>query len=155
MDAVTYPSADVQPLLAEHFVALRLVLNRSEDRAHFRAYRVLWTPTIAILDRRGADHHQSPGFLPPESFAHMLRIGLGRALTAWSRYGEAAAQLGAVADAAGSPLAPEALFWLGVTRYLETRKRDELMAVWRRLRAEYPTSIWALRIPPNQEQEPE
>jgi hypothetical protein len=84
----------------------------------------------------------------------MLRIGLGRALTAWMRYDEAAAHLEAAAEP-NNQLAPEALYWLGVTWYLQSRRRAPMMRAWRRLLAEHPTSIWAARVPPNQEDEPE
>lgn len=140
-------------MIATFFVPVRLLINRAEDRPHFRAYRVIWTPTTAVLDRRGTEHYQSPGFLPPELFAPMLRIGLGRAMTAWSRYDEAAAQLLAVAEDAASPWAAEALYWLGVTYYLQARNRPALMRAWQRLRDEHPTSVWAARVPPNQEDE--
>jgi hypothetical protein len=151
---VTYPQPQVREFIAAHFVPLRLVLNRAADQPHFRAQRVIWTPTIGILDRRGVGHYQSPGYLPPELFLPMLRIGLARALAAWARYDEAADHLAQVADEAGQ-LAPEALFWLGAVWYLQSRRHAVLMRAWNRLRLEYPDSIWAARIPPNQEQEPE
>ena len=152
---MTYPDPTVSAFIAEHFVPLKLLLNRNVDREHFRAHRVIWTPTIAILDRRGANHYQSVGFLPPPLFAGMLRIGLARAQMAWARYDEAAAHLQPVADDSTSSLAPEALYWLGVARYLKERKRTPMMEAWNRLRQAYPDSIWAARIPPNQEDEVE
>ena len=154
MDTVTYPQPSIQSFVAEHFILVKLLLNRTQDQAHFRAYRVIWTPTVVIMDRRGAAHYQSPGYLPPELFLSMLRIGLARALTAWARYDEAAAHLSAVVDEAG-PLAPEALYWLGVAWYLQARRRAPMMRAWNRLRDEYPASIWAARVPPNQDEGPE
>ncbi len=148
---MSYPSPNVQSLIAEWFVPVRLLLNRAEDRIHFRHYRVIWTPTIAVLDRRGVDHYQSPGFLPPDQLLSTLRIGLARALTAWSRYDDAADQLRTVADDPTNGLAPEALFWLGVSWYLKSRSRTALMQAWQRLRDDYPTSVWALRVPPGQD----
>lgn len=148
---MTYPDPAVQQFIAEQFVPLRLMINRRVDQPIFRAYQVIWTPTVAVLDRRGVARYQSPGFLPPDAFLASLRIGLARAMLAWGRYHEAATQLSTVADDAANPLAPEALYWLGVAFYLPTRSRAELMRAWRRLRDEYPTSLWALRVPPNQE----
>jgi hypothetical protein len=145
----------VHAFITAHFVPVRLMLNRVEDRTMFREHRVIWTPTIVIFDRRGVAHYQSPGFLPPVPFLQMLRIGLARALLAWARYDDAALHLGAVADDPQSPLAPEALYWLGATWFLQTRRRAPMMRAWRRLLVEHPTSIWAARIPPNQEDEPE
>ena len=148
---MTYPEPAVQSLIAEHFIAIKLMLNNPADQPHFRAQRVIWTPTIAILDHRGVGHYPSPGYLPPALFLPMLRIGLARAQLAWARYDDAAAHLAAVADAGASALAPEALYWLGVAWYLKERRRAPMMRAWNRLRAQYPDSIWAARIPPNQE----
>jgi len=153
LDAVTYPQPAVASFITEHFVPVRLLLNRSQDQAHFRTHRVIWTPTIVIADRRGLQHYQSPGYLPPEQFLAMLRIGLGRALTAWMRYDDAATHLEAVAAEPHSQLAPEALYWLGVAWYLKERKRAPMMRAWNRLREEHPESLWTARVPPNQEDE--
>jgi hypothetical protein len=140
-------------LIAEHFVPVKLILNNRADQPHFRAQRVIWTPTIAILDHRGVSHYQSPGYLPPELFVSMLRVGLGRALTAWTRYDEAAAQLEAVAAVPNDQFAAEALYWLGAAWYLKDRRRAPMMQAWNRLRQEHSASIWAARVPPNQEDE--
>jgi hypothetical protein len=145
---VTYPDPAVAALIATHFVPLRLSLNRAADRADFRAYQVIWTPTTAVLDRRGTLHYQAPGFHSPALFVALLRIGLARALIAWARYSEAAEQLELVGGDATSPFAAEALYWLGIARYLPRRSDDALYAVWRRLATEHPHSIWAARIPP-------
>jgi hypothetical protein len=155
LDTVTYPQPFVASFIAEHFVAVRLLLNRSQDQAHFRTHRVIWTPTIVIADRRGVQHYQSPGYLPPDLFLAMLRIGLARALTAWMRYDDATPHLEAVASQHTSALAPEALYWLGVTWYLKERRRAPMMRAWNRLRHEHPSSVWAARVPPNQEEDDE
>jgi hypothetical protein len=149
---VTYPEPAVRSFIAEHFVPVRLMLNRAANQAHFRAQRVIWTPTLVVLDHRGVGHYQSPGYLPPALFLQMLRVGLARAQIAWARYDQAAAHLAAVADDRASLLAPEALYWQGVAWYLQTRRRDSMMRAWSRLLAEHPTSIWAARVPPNQEE---
>lgn len=152
---MTYPEQSVQTFIAEHFVPVKLLLDRATDQPHFRAHRVIWTPTILVADHRGVGHYQAPGYLPPALFLQLLRIGLARAQIAWSRYDDAAAQLGAVADDPGSPLAAEALYWQGVAWYLQSRRRAPMLRAWDRLRREHPASLWAARIPPNQESEPE
>lgn len=152
---MTYPHQPIQEFIAEHFVPVKLLLNRAQDQMHFRAHRVIWTPTIVVMDRRGIGHYQSPGYLPPEPFLAMLRIGLARAQLAWARYDEAAEHLERVTGDYASPLAPEALYWLGAARFLQSRRRAPMMGAWNRLREGYPESIWAARVPPNQDAEPE
>jgi hypothetical protein len=151
---VTYPQPLIQSFIATHFVPVKLLLNHAPDQGHFRAHRVIWTPTIVIMDRRGVGHYQSPGYLPPELFLTMLQIGLGRALIAWMRYDQAATHFEAAAAGTSNQLAPEALYWLGVAWYLKERRRAPMLQAWNRLRQEHPASIWAARIPPNQEDEP-
>ncbi|GAB4198381.1 MAG: hypothetical protein OHK0022_17660 [Roseiflexaceae bacterium] len=151
---MSYPDPAVAAFIATHVVPLRLILNRTADQPLFREHRVVWTPSLAVLDRRGVNHYQSAGFLPPAALLDLLRIGLARALIAWSRYDEAVSHLAAAADAGGA-LAPEALYWHGAAAYLKRRSRAVLMQSWGRLRDTYPDSIWAARIPPNQEDEEE
>jgi hypothetical protein len=152
LDAVTYPDPAVSEFVAEHFLPVKLLLNRAADQPHFRAHRVIWTPTIVVLDYRGVAHYQATGYLPPDLFLQQLRVGLARAQIAWSRYDEAATQLGFVADIPGSPFAAEALYWQGIAWYLQARRRAAMMRAWNRLRSEHPASLWAARVPPNQEQ---
>jgi hypothetical protein len=149
---VTYPQPAVQEFIAAHFVPAKLMLNRAADQPHFRANRVIWTPTIMVLDYRGVGHYQAPGYLPPDLFLQQLQIGLARAQIAWSRYDEAAAALGAVADLPGSPFAAEALYWQGIAWYLQARRRAPMLRAWKRLLREHPGSLWAARVPPNQEE---
>ncbi|MFN8483783.1 MAG: thioredoxin family protein [Anaerolineae bacterium] len=148
---MTYPDPTVAAFIAEHFVATRIMLHEAQGQALFRAHRVLWTPTVAVFDRRAALHYQSPGYLPPPLFLQMLHIGLARALMAWAGYERAAVLLGVVGDDAASALAPEALYWQGAALYLQHRRRAPMMAVWNRLRERHPASVWAARIPPNQD----
>ncbi|HMO58884.1 MAG TPA: thioredoxin family protein [Roseiflexaceae bacterium] len=148
LSTITLADPAVQQLIATHFVPLRLNLSRRSDRLYFRRYQIIWTPTIAMLDRRGTLQYQAPGFHPVELFIPLLRIGLARTQIAWARYREAAEQLTMAADPAG-PLAAEALYWLGMTYYLAGEHQETLDATWRRLRTEHPSSLWAARIPPS------
>jgi hypothetical protein len=125
------------------------MLNRREDWPFFRTYNVLWTPTIGFMDRNGALHYQSPGFLPPVDFLSMMRIGKARCLMPWTRSREAAAELEVAIDGGGA-FAPEALYWLGVARFLERRETTGMGLAWNRLTAEYPDSPWAHRVYPRE-----
>lgn len=149
---MTYPDPQVAAFIAERLIPLRLLLHDPTHQPHFRAQRVIWTPTIAFLDRRGVAHYQLPGFLPPPLFLDMLHIATARSHLAWAGYEPAAALLSHVADNAGSALADEALYWLGIAWYLRERRRGPMMDAWNRLRTLYPDSVWTARVPPNQEE---
>jgi hypothetical protein len=125
------------------------MLNNREDWPFFRAHNILWTPTIAFLDRNGARHYQSAAFLPPDDFLAMLRIGKAQCLMPWTRSREAAIELEAAA-ASGSVFAPEALYWLGVAHYLERRDTSGMWAAWDRLTERFPDSPWAHRVYPHE-----
>ncbi len=66
---------------------------------------------------------------------------------AWTRLNEAVNELEAAA-ATGDALAPEALYWLGITHYLARRETTGMWDAWERLQARYPDSVWAKRIYP-------
>lgn len=149
---MTYPDEGVALFLAEHFISVRLVLQDRQQQKHFREYNIVWTPTLAFLDRNGVCRYHTPGYLPPVEFLDLLRIGLARSLLACARYPEAATQLHTVALRDG-PLSAEALYWLGMAYYLPTRQRRELMRAWGPLCERYPGSVWASRVPPGQAEE--
>jgi hypothetical protein len=144
---VTYPHPDIAAYITANFIPLKVRLDFRDDWPFFRAYNTLWTPTIAFLDRNGAKHYQSPGFLLPDDFLSMLRIGKANCLMPWTRSREAQNELEAAADAGGS-FAPEALYWLGVAHFLERRGSTGMWLAWDRLTAEYPDSPWAHRVYP-------
>lgn len=147
MDTVTYPDDSVSAYIAENFVPARAMLNRREDWPLFRKYSVIWTPSFGFFDRNGAMHHSAAGYLPPREFLSLLRIGKARCLMAWTRSREAQVHLEAAAEA-GDAMSAEALWWLGVARFLERRDTKGMWEAWNRLTERYPGSPWALRVYP-------
>jgi hypothetical protein len=144
---VTYPHPNVAAYIEANFIPVKVYINNRGDWPLFRAHHVIWTPTIAFMDRNGALQHQSVGYLPAPEFLTTLRIGKARCLMAWTRLREAAGELETAAEA-GDALAPEALYWLGITCFLERRDTAGMWEAWERLQASYPDSIWARRIYP-------
>ena len=144
---MTYPHPDVASYVEANFIPVKVYINNRQDWHLFRAYHVIWTPTIAFMDRNGGLQHQSVGYLPPQEFLTTLRIGKARCLMAWTRLREAAHELEAAA-APGDALAPEALYWLGIAHFLARRETTGMWEAWERLQAEYPDSPWAKRVYP-------
>ncbi len=126
-------------------MAFRAMLDNREHATLFRSNRIIWTPTVGFMDRNGAMHHHSPGFLPPLEFLSVLRIGKARCLMAWTRSAEAVEELAVAAEMANS-LAPEALYWLGIARFLQRRDTIGMWEAWDRLVELYPDSAWAKRV---------
>jgi hypothetical protein len=144
MGAVTYPDASVSNYIAEHFVSLEVSMGVRENWPIFRANHIIWTPSVGFMDRNGAMHHMSPGFLPPGEMLSALRIGRARCLMAWMRSAEAIVELQAAADQ-GDAMAPEALWWLAAAYFLERRDSTRMYEVWEKLLEVYPDSPWAKR----------
>ncbi|HEX9989089.1 MAG TPA: thioredoxin family protein [Chloroflexia bacterium] len=151
MDTVTYPDPDVAAYLAELFIPLRLMLDNREHWPVFRANHIIWTPTAGFMDRNGSLHYHSVAFLPPGDFLSVMRIGRARCLMAWTRSAEAAEELDAAAGT-GNSIAPEALYWLGVARFLVRRDSATMWEAWDRLVSLYPDTPWAKRVYPRPNQ---
>ena len=43
-------------------------------------------------------------------------------------------------------IAPETQYWLGVSEYKIAHNVDALLNAWRKLRKDYPNSIWAKKV---------
>lgn len=147
LDAVTYPHPSIREYVSASFVPLKLLINNREHWPLYRANHIIWTPTAAFMDRNGNMHHHSVGFLPPEEFISALRIGKARCLMAWTRSAEAAAEL-ETASLGHNSLTAEALYWLGIARFLERRETARMWEAWERLVELYPGSTWAKRVYP-------
>lgn len=144
---MTYPQPEVTSYIEDNFIPVKLYINNKADQPLYRANHVIWTPTIVFMDRNGALQHESVGYLPAPEFLTTLRIGKARCLMAWTRLREAAVELEAAA-ATGDALAPEALYWLGITHFLARRETSGMWEAWDRLTSQYPDSIWATRVYP-------
>lgn len=144
---MTYPDPAVSAAITARFVPLRLDLFR-DPRAVLRPLDVIWTPTILFADRRGDVHYRSVNFLPPPLFLTLLDLGEAQVDLRWSRTDHAIALLArAYARDPDGALAPEVLYWWGISIYLKTHDNDAMYDVWRLLRARFPGSVWAARVP--------
>lgn len=143
---MTYRDTAVCRAVGERFVPLRLDLLA--DRAAVRPLNVVWTPTLLVADRRGTVHYRSLNFLPPADFLDLLDIGEAETRLRWGEHDRAVALLAAVTDRdPDAPFAAEAIYRRGIAVYLKTRSTPAMEAIWDEVRARFPDSIWARRIP--------
>lgn len=144
MGAVTYPDLYVAAFLNEYFVPLHF--NIEKARELILKYRPIWTPNLNILDEEGAVVYQTAGWLPPSEFAAMLFLSRGRYFIRKKRYPDAAPNFQEVLlRFPTSTLAPEAYYYLGVSKYLASHKGEDLVETWKKLQLAYPNSSWAIR----------
>ena len=90
---------------------------------------------MIIADSDGTERYRFEGYLPPEDFVAQLALGLGKAHFARGEWREAEERFRGVLERhADSEIAPEALYWAGVSRYKATgdasalRKRRKLFS---------------------------
>ena len=142
---MTYPDAAVVNYITKNFIPLQINVQISSEITG--KYRVFWTPTILVLDSNGTEYYRFNGFLPPGEFIPQLEFGLGMMALEKQDYKTASAQLKSVVEKyPKSNIAPEAQYWFGVSEYKAAHNVEALLNAWKKLRKEYPNSIWALKV---------
>ncbi len=145
MGTVTYPDAAVADYISKNFTPLQINVQTNSEIVN--KYRVFWTPTILILDSNGTEYYRLNGFLPPDEFIPQLEFGLGMMELEKQDYKTASAQLKSVVENySKSNVAPEAQYWFGVSGYKASHNVEALLNAWRKLKNDYPNSIWAKKV---------
>ena len=147
--AETYPDPEVQRLLNERLVPLKI--NEAdagpEGGRLITQYRLLWTPGLLYLDARGAELDRSVGFLSTDDFVAEAHFVFGKAAYLRQRWEEAKCEFReAFHRSRGGELAPKALFWDGLARYkASSNVKEVLNRAWDELRDGFPESGWTRR----------
>ena len=103
-----------------------------------------WTPTVTIRDAGGTERHRFEGFLPAPDFLAQLRLGLAHAARAGGDFAEAERRYRELADdAAAGEVAPEALYWAGVSKYKGSGDAGALAETAGHFKSRYTESPWA------------
>jgi hypothetical protein len=116
-----------------------------EHPTYFHRFDAVWTPTVLILDSNGAERFRIEGYLPKEEFRAHLETGLARVAFMSKQWADAEQKYAAIVDRhPNSKVAPEAVYWRGVSRYKATNDHTVLGEVTEQLK-KYPDSVWALK----------
>ncbi len=127
--------------MEKDFIPLQIDFNK--NKALVKRFGVKWTPTIIIFDGDGNEHHRFVGFLPPEDFIAQLLLGKGKAEFDQDNFEQAIQCFQEIlvrfpkADAA-----PEAQYYLGVSKYKASHDPKELKLTVEPLQRDYPNSEW-------------
>jgi TolA-binding protein len=106
----------------------------------------IWTPDVRILYHDGAELYRFDGFLPPPEFMARALCGFGMAYLRLKRFDQAEACYADVLTRFSTAYAaPEALYYLGVTRYRRDPNGDDLLTQWANLRSRYPLSEYRVK----------
>lgn len=144
MDAVTYPTPEVQETLARDFVAVHINTYDPDGptKRLIREFRKQWSPLLVWLEHHGIEVRRQHGYLPPREFLAECGFARGYAALVHARYADARAILKDVADRwPETDTAPEALFWAGVAAN-RAGDREAFLRLWQNLKAGYPRSTW-------------
>jgi len=143
MDTVSYPNPKVIDFFSKHLIPVRVLIS-SKPRP--QKFRVQWTPTLVLLDEEGEEHHRTVGFLAPEELLPSLMLGIGKSYFDRELFTESEQILGQVLkEYSRSDAAPEATYYLGVSRYKRTHSPGELKKTVEALQKNFPGSEWAKR----------
>lgn len=145
LGTVTYPDAAVVDFINKNFIPLQINVQSGSELSG--KYRAFWTPTILIVNSQGTEYYRFNGFLPPDEFIPQLQFGLGMMSLERQDYKTASSRLKLVVDKyPRSDIAPEAQYWFGVSEYKAAHNVDALLSAWRKIKKDYPNSIWAKKV---------
>jgi hypothetical protein len=146
MDAVTFSDSNVENFMTDRVVALHSPVGSNPLASDFR---VVWTPTLIVLDFYGKEHQRTIGFLGPDELVPSLILGVAKTALDNGFYNESVLQLNTLLNGyPKSAVAPEAVYLRGVSRYLSSHAPGALKESYQQLSAEYPQSEWTRRAQP-------
>jgi len=140
-----YPESRVTSFVTEHFEPVRLhVKTHPEAMARFGAN---WTPTVMIVDPSGKEHYRIEGFLPTDDFLAQLKLGYAQALFKSGNFADAEKSFRDLVEEfpTNNEVAPEALYWAGVSNYKGTGNGAALGETAKAFQSRYTDSPWAKR----------
>ena len=141
-----WPDTRVEEIVGEEFIPVRVHVQKNADEYQRLAgkYGAEWTPTILMLDPAGNERHRVEGFLPTSEFVPHLEFGAARIGFSTGDFEEAENRFRHIVDThPEAEVAPEALYWAGVSRYKGADDAGALKQTAAAMREKYPASPWA------------
>ena len=127
--------------MEKNFVPLQVDFNK--NKALVSRYSIKWTPTVSILDADGDEYHRFVGYLPPQDFIGQILLGRGKAEFELDDLEQAMQSFQEVlVQYPKTDAAPEAQYYLGVTKYKASHDPKELKLGLEVLKKDYPNSEW-------------
>jgi thioredoxin-related protein len=141
MGTVTYPDLSTSTMVNEYFVPVQIDVSKSAG--FVERFGVIWTPNIHILTGDEKMIYHVEGWLPPHDFLAMLTLAYGHFFLKNKKFKEASSSFDELLKRMPrSHFAPEALYYSGVAKYLESDDLEKLKKDWMKLRHFYPNSTW-------------
>jgi hypothetical protein len=159
MDTVTYSEPAVSDAIMRDFIPVQVNVTEEAGKTVIDCYRQFWTPDIRLLDCIGFELYRWNGYLPPFEFLPQLMAGRGQVfLRLNDNHAAADVYEQILRRFPSSYAAPEAEYFLGVSRYKDSHEPSDLTGAWEHLRTRHPNSIWRTKqsfsenFPPPREQ---
>lgn len=138
---MTYADSNVCFSLSRILIPLRIDFNK--NKALVKLFGIKWTPTIVITDSDGDEHHRFIGYLPPDDFNSQIIMGEGKAEYDLDHFEEAVQRFQEIlVRFPTAEVAPEAQYFVAVTRYKMRQDPKELKLGLEALQRDYPHSEW-------------
>ena len=140
-----YPDERVARFVSENFIPARVhVREQAADFQRFgQRFDAQWTPAILALDPDGVERHRVEGFLAADELLPQLALALARIAFQHGEWKEAERRFREVLERyPEGDAAPEARYWMGVSRYKASGDAAALGETERDLSARYPESSW-------------
>lgn len=132
----------MQKFISENFIPLRSHIK--EQPQNFERFGAQWTPTEIILDAEGNERYRFEGFLPVDEFLAHLQLGLARSAFERKQFQEAERLYrNVVEEFPNTEVAPEALYWTGVSKYKGSGNAAALGETAANFKKKYSDTGWA------------
>ncbi len=143
---MTYPQTEVAETILAHSVPVQFDNSKKENNVFLHGLHHIWTPDVRILNHDGYELYRWDGFLPPSEFIARTLCGFALAYLRLKRFEQAeAVYVDVLKRFSTTYAAPEAQYYLGVTRYRRDPDSDELLTQWANLRSRYPESEYRVK----------
>ena len=141
-----WPDERVARFVNENFIPARVHVK--DDATAFKKYgeqyNAHWTPTVLELDPNGEERYRVEGFLPLDDFLAQLMLGRAHMDFKREKWAEAEKRFREIVDKLpNAEAAPEAMYWMGVSRYKNTHDATALKDTAKAFTQRYNDSSWA------------
>ena len=124
-------------------------MHIKENPRNFHRFNAVWTPTVLIMDPNGEERSRLEGYLPTNEFRDHMEMGLGRVAFMKKDWAAAERRFNRVIDEfPDSKLAPQAVYYRGVSRYSASHDGAELGNTAAALKEKFQGNEWQLRSLP-------
>ena len=143
---MTYPEAPVAEAILAHAVPVQFDNSKKENQLFLHGIHHIWTPDVRILGSDGYEFYRFDGFLPPSEFVARTLCGFALTYLRLKRFDRAEElYVDVLKRFSTTYAAPEAQYYLGVTRYRRDPNGDGLLDGWASLRSRYPLSEYRVK----------